>query len=65
MNSRILNTIILFFVIIGAVNWVSMGLFSFNFISVSFGATSFLTRIVYLIMGVTSIIYYTRTAKQN
>ena len=37
--------------IIGAVNWGLIGLFNLNFISMLFGASTILTRVIYTLVG--------------
>jgi uncharacterized membrane protein YuzA (DUF378 family) len=40
---------------IGAFNWGLVGLFGFNLVAAIFGATSALTRIVYVLIGLAGI----------
>lgn len=49
---KVLNSIILTLVIIGALNWLLVGLFSFNLVDSIFGSLSVLTRIIYIIVGI-------------
>ena len=52
----ILNKIALAIVIIGALNWGSIGLFSFDLVAwISGGATSVLARIIYTVVALAGI----------
>ena len=42
-------------VIIGAVNWLLIGIFAFDLVAFLFGAMSVLTRIVYSLVGVSAL----------
>ena len=42
----------LVFTIIGALNWLLIGLFDFNLVTTLFQEGSFLTRLVYIIVGI-------------
>jgi len=46
----------LFFSIIGAINWGLIGLFNFNLVTTIFGTDSFLTTLVYIIVGIAGLI---------
>jgi uncharacterized membrane protein YuzA (DUF378 family) len=52
-NSTTRNAVIaaLVLAIIGAVNWLLVGLFRFNLVSAIFGEMSALTRIIYVLVG--------------
>ena len=49
---KIFNSIILTFIIIGALNWLLVGLFEFNLVDSIFGVSSVLSRIIYIIVGI-------------
>lgn len=51
-----LEKIALVFTIIGALNWGLIGLFDFNLVTTLFGDMTMLTRIVYIIVGLTGLI---------
>lgn len=51
-----LEKIALVFTIIGAINWGLVGLFDFNLVSMLFGDGSILSRIIYIIVGITGLI---------
>lgn len=42
--------------IIGAINWGLIGLLDFNLVDTLFGMGSFLSKIVYILVGITGII---------
>ncbi len=52
MNSKVLDYTLLALVIIGAINWGLIGLFRFNLVSFLFGDMSWISRIVYGIVGI-------------
>ena len=52
MNSKVLDYTLLASVIIGAINWGLIGLFRFNLVSFLFGDMSWISRIVYGIVGI-------------
>jgi len=43
-------------VIVGALNWLLIGLFNFDLVATLFGTMSLLSRIVYSLVGVAGII---------
>ena len=55
MNTKGLDYTLLALVIIGAVNWGLIGLFRFDLVSFLFGDMSWLTRIIYGIVGIGTI----------
>lgn len=60
---KALNAIALTLVIIGAINWLLVGLFKFNLVDAIFGSLSVLTRIIYIIVGIAglwSIAFYSK-----
>ncbi|NTU73526.1 DUF378 domain-containing protein [Candidatus Roizmanbacteria bacterium] len=52
---NVIDLITLILVIIGALNWGLIGLFSFNLVSALFGEGTLLTRIIYIIVGAASV----------
>lgn len=52
---RALNIISLILVIVGGLNWGLVGLFDVNIVSALFGAGSMLTRIVYILVGLSAV----------
>ena len=60
---KALNGIALTLVIIGAINWLLVGLFKFILVDAIFGSLSVLTRIIYIIVGIAglwSIAFYSK-----
>ncbi|MBQ7839449.1 MAG: DUF378 domain-containing protein [Lachnospiraceae bacterium] len=56
---KTLDYIALIIVFIGAINWGLIGLFGFNLVSFVFGDMSWLSRIIYVLVGICGI--YTLT----
>jgi uncharacterized protein len=52
---KVLNLVTLILVIIGGVNWGLVGLVSFDFVAMLFGAGSILSRLVYILVGVSAV----------
>lgn len=62
---KIINWIALTLVIIGAINWLLVGIFEFNLVDTIFGSLSVLSRIIYIIVGIAglwSIAFYSKLA---
>ena len=53
---KILYYIALTLVIIGAINWLLIGLFSFDLVATLFGNMSVLSRIIYSLVGISGLI---------
>ncbi len=51
-----IEKIALVFTIIGALNWGLIGLFDFNLVTMLFQEGSFLTKLVYIIVGICGLI---------
>lgn len=51
MNSKGFDYTALTIVIIGAVNWGLIGFFNFNIVSFLFGSMSWISRIIYAVVG--------------
>ena len=51
MNTKGLDYTLLTLVIIGAVNWLLVGIFRFDLVAFLFGNLSWLSRIIYTIVG--------------
>lgn len=52
---KYLNCIVLTLVIVGALNWLLVGLFEFNLVDAIFGELSLLSRIIYGLVGLAGI----------
>lgn len=60
---KVINGIALTLVIIGALNWLLVGLFEYNLVDSIFGSLSIISRIIYIIVGLAglwSIAFYTK-----
>ncbi len=55
MNSKGLDYTVLLIVIIGAVNWGLVGFFKFDLIAFLFGDMSWISRIVYALVGLAGL----------
>ena len=54
---KVIETIAITLVIIGAINWGLIGLFDFNLVSFIFGGMdSLLTKIVYILVGISGLL---------
>jgi hypothetical protein len=52
---KIVNTLTLVLLIIGGLNWGLVGLFGFDLVAAIFGAMSPLSRVVYVLVGVSAL----------
>lgn len=52
---KILDTIALILIIIGAINWGLIGFFQFDLVSSLFGQMTVFTRIIYSAVGISGI----------
>ncbi len=52
---KIIDKIALALIIIGAINWGLVGLFSFNLVDTIFGAMSIISRIIYVLVGLSGL----------
>lgn len=52
---KVVNIIALILVIIGAINWGLIGLFEFNLVDFLFGIGTVLSRIVYVLVGISGL----------
>jgi len=52
---KIIDTIALVLIIVGALNWGLIGLFNFNLVDTIFGTMSVLSRIIYTLVGVAGV----------
>lgn len=55
MRNKILDATALTIAIIGAVNWGLIGLFRFDLVAFIFGDMSWLSRIVYVLVGLSGL----------
>ena len=52
---KIIDTIALILIIIGAINWGLIGFFNFNLVDTIFGAMSIISRIIYALVGISGL----------
>lgn len=52
---QMLNKITFILIIVGGLNWLLVGLFNFNLVAAIFGDMSLLTRIVYILVGLSAL----------
>ena len=52
---KVIDTIALVLIIIGAINWGLIGLFSFNLVDAIFGSISIISRIIYILVGISGL----------
>ncbi len=52
---KIIDTIALVLIIIGAINWGLIGIFNFNLVETIFGGLSVITRIIYILVGISGL----------
>ena len=55
MNTKVLDVILLTFVIIGAINWGLVGFFRFNLVTFLFGNMTWFSRVLYAIIGISGL----------
>lgn len=66
MRNKALDCVALTLSIIGAINWGLIGFFDFNLVAFLFGSMTWLSRIVYAIVGLCGlylITFYARTGQ--
>lgn len=52
---KAIDTIALILIIIGAINWGLVGIFNFNLVEAIFGGLSVITRIIYILVGISGL----------
>lgn len=52
---KVIDTIALVLIIIGAINWGLVGLFNFNLVDTIFGTMSVISRIIYTLVGISGL----------
>ncbi len=52
---KAIDTIALVLIIIGAINWGLVGIFNFNLVEAIFGGLSVITRIIYILVGISGL----------
>ena len=51
-----LQKICLVLTIVGAINWLLIGIMNFNLVTTIFGANGFMTNLVYILVGIAGLI---------
>ena len=52
---KIIDKIVLILIVIVAINWGLIGLFNFNLVSTIFGNMSLISRIIYILVGISGL----------
>ena len=52
---KVIDTIALVLIIIGAINWGLVGIFNFNLVDAIFGAMSIISSIIYILVGISGL----------
>lgn len=52
---KVIDTIALILIIIGAINWGLVGIFNFNLVDAIFGTMSVISRIIYALVGISGL----------
>ena len=52
---KAIDTIALVLIIIGAINWGLVGIFNFNLVDTLFGTMSVISRIIYILVGISGL----------
>lgn len=52
---KVIDTIALVLIIVGAINWGLVGIFNFNLVEAIFGGLSVITRIIYILVGISGL----------
>ena len=52
---KVIDKITLALVIIGAINWGLIGIFNFNLVDTIFGTMSIISRIIYILVGISGL----------
>lgn len=53
---KIIDKIALALIIIGAINWGLIGIFNFNLVDTIFGVMSIISRIIYILVGLSGLL---------
>jgi uncharacterized membrane protein YuzA (DUF378 family) len=59
MNNKFLNCTALTIAIIGAINWGLIGIFRFDLVAFIFGNMSWLSRLIYILVGLSGLLLIT------
>lgn len=59
MNTRPLDAVALTIIIIGCINWGLIGFFDWNLVDAIFGQMSWVSRVIYAIVGIAGLYAFT------
>lgn len=62
---KILDRITLILIVIGGINWGLIGFFQFNLVDFLFGSLSIVSRIIYGLVGISSVYALSFFAKEK
>jgi uncharacterized membrane protein YuzA (DUF378 family) len=62
---KTLNVVVAILLVVGGLNWGLVGLFSFDLVAAIFGAMSFLSRLVYVLVGISAVYYIIKWKTQG
>ncbi|WP_315067578.1 DUF378 domain-containing protein [uncultured Clostridium sp.] len=62
---KTLDTIALILIVIGGINWGLIGFFQFNLVDSIFGSFSIISRIIYALVGISSVYALSFFAKEK
>ncbi len=52
---KVIDTIALILVIIGAINWGLIGIFGFNLVETLFGTATVISKVIYILVGISGL----------
>ena len=52
---KVIDKIALVLIIIGAINWGLIGFFNFNLVAVIFGEMTWISRVIYVLVGISGL----------
>ncbi|MBQ8663334.1 MAG: DUF378 domain-containing protein [Eubacterium sp.] len=65
MKRNVIDCIMLAIIIVGAVNWGLIGLFRFDLIAFFFGTMSWVSRVIYVLVGIAGIYMLSMFARMH
>lgn len=51
----IIDTLALILLVVGGLNWGSIGIFGFNFVTALFGAGSIVSNVIFILVGISAL----------
>ncbi len=55
MNNKVLHMVAFVLLVVGGLNWLLVGLFSVNLVTVVFGTGTMLAKVVYVLVGLSAV----------